>query len=93
MTNSRVIVISLIEKALEGKLGLEELHSSWPENPNNEFWNDLFSNLESGVEHFPYELFSNMPDHEMWHKSREYNNLRDYLQRLKLEDIENPPPL
>ncbi len=61
---------------------MDKLYSIWPEELDDKYWNEIFENLESGVEHFPHRLLSNKPDYDMWYKSREYTKLKDYLDDL-----------
>lgn len=50
----RVIILGLIEKALLGKLPLDELYKEWPEEADESSpWEDIFVDVESAVEHIP----------------------------------------
>ena len=83
MMKARQEVCELILKALEGRLGLEEFYSNWPKELEGGFWDDVYDNLESAIEHFPYGIFSRMPDYEVWHNSGEYRNLLSDLNIIR----------
>jgi len=52
-----------IEKAINGNLELDELNKGWPEETEGiPFYEAVFEDIESAVEHFPSSLFGNPID-------------------------------
>lgn len=84
MREEKKIIAELIEKALEGKLSLDELYNSWPSELDGiEFYERAFDQIESAVEHFPGKLISGERDYEKWTTSQEYFELKNTLNDVK----------
>jgi hypothetical protein len=74
----------LCHRALRGELGLDEFHASWPrETLEDPFFQQLFDDVEDGVEHLPGHLFTGRTDFRAWTGSYEYRLI--LLDRLLLE--------
>ncbi len=83
--------LAILEKAIEGKLDLKEFYDIWPSELNdNSFYDSVYENLESGIEHFPGNVFSMKPNYEVWHKMEEYYllNVDKALITLEIDDTE-----
>ena len=83
----RELIKQIIEDALKGNITLETFFEKWPENAiGNNFYDLIYLNLESSIEHFPGYLFSNKPDIEEWHQMDEYLflNIDKALLNLKI---------
>lgn len=78
------LIIELIEKALEGKLTLDELYSTWPESLEKDgAFEIVYDLIESAIEHYPSSVFSNKLLESEFKKSVEYKNLFQILQNFK----------
>lgn len=82
--STRKKIASLLQLAIKGELKLEKLHEEYPEDlKSKSFWADIWDDLETGVEHFPFKFFSGKPDSKTWNKSRELKNLKIDLALLE----------
>ena len=83
MAKSKQAVIDLIEKALQGKVSLEEFYSTWlKELEGDKFYDGIYRDIENAVEHFPGDFFSGKPKLDIFINSREYQVLKEHLNRL-----------
>lgn len=77
-------VSSLIKKALEGDLSLDELYSSWPDTLEEDpFFEKIYDHLESVVEHYPADLITGKPETTKFLESGEYKTLKNDLELLE----------
>lgn len=84
----RETIRELCAQALEGKLTLEDLHAKWPVlGEPDPFYEQVFDDLQDGVEHFPAKFWSGEVDHDGWRASSRY--LRLYLDSLLLRRAGN----
>ena len=64
--------------ALDAKIDIKELHSTWPSDANkNSFYRLVFEDLEDGIEHAPGYFLKAGVDLNAWKKSEEF--LKIYL--------------
>jgi hypothetical protein len=71
--NYRDVIQRICERALIGEIGLEEFHSSWPVEANEDpFYQQLFDDVEDGVEHLPGNPFTGRTNYKLWYSSYEY---------------------
>ena len=77
-------ISSLIKKALEGRLSLNELYSTWPDTlEGDSFYERIYDHVESAVEHYPGDLITGKPDTSKFLKSGEYERLKKDLKLLE----------
>lgn len=66
-------VRGLCSLALEGKISIDELYSSWPKEANeNPLFRLIFEDLEDGIEHIPGYFLKPDIDMDAWKNSREF---------------------
>ena len=81
---SKQIVIGLIERAMQGRVTLEEFYSVWPkELEGDKVYDEIYRDMESAVEHFPADFFTGKPKLDFFKNSDEYQALEEHLNKLK----------
>lgn len=81
---SRLTLISLIEKALQGSISLEEFYLQWPEELEGKSrFDNIYDDLENAIEHFPAGFFSGKPKMDVFQRSIEYQRLKVHLENIK----------
>ncbi|TLY22774.1 MAG: hypothetical protein E6K68_02065 [Nitrospirae bacterium] len=79
----RAQIAVFCDKAIQGKLTLNELYQQWPnELQKSKLASGIYEDIEEGVQHFPGKLFSGKPDYETWKSSEMYAKL--YLDKKLL---------
>lgn len=78
-------VLELINRSLEGELSLDELYELWPEElTKDEFYETIYNDVESVVEHYPGKLVT------YFKESRDYKALLADKKLINLIIEENP---
>lgn len=74
ISNAEISLVSgLLKSAIEGKLKMAELKSSWPfKNGSSNALDVLYEDLEEGVTHTPGFIISGQIDLQGWEKQYEY---------------------
>lgn len=72
--DQRATARDLCERARNGMLSLEELHSRWPrQGVGGEMWlQEVFDDVEDAVEHLPGSFVTGKVDYKTWHRSYEF---------------------
>ena len=87
-------VLGLIDKALQGKLSLDEFYQSWPKVlEENLFYNTVYDDTESAAEHYPskvHGLYGQQDPADYFRNSYEYKVLLADRKILNLLLSENP---
>ena len=82
MPNNKVI--ALINKALKGTLELTELYDNWPEELSGiDFFENVYDDIESAVEHLPGNILTGKPDLDKFSRTKYYYNLLIDFELLK----------
>ncbi len=80
-------VFDLCQQAIKGVLTLDDFLRMWPQDARaNLFLQQVFEDIEDGVEHFPGFWFSGKPDIQSWLRSEMYLTLCIDLILLKHVD-------
>lgn len=75
---------SLIKLALKGQLNMDDFNDKWPvEDESIDFFNILYNDIESAIEHYPVSLIKMKELKERWLNSREYHVLNVDLELLQ----------
>ena len=78
------VVAGICSKALEGKLSLDEFYKIWPQSAfNMPFYDQIYTDLEEGIEHTPGFFLKQGVDYAAWIDSDEY--LKIYLDSVLLD--------
>lgn len=84
MATIKQTVIDIMERALRGKVSLEEFYSTWPkELEGDKFYDKIYRVLENVIEHFPGDVFTGKPKLDVFEKSNEHQLLKEHLNKLK----------
>lgn len=66
-------ILLIIQRALKAELTLIELYSIWPDEVTNDsFYESIYNDVESAVEHTPFFLWSNGVDFDSYRSSYDY---------------------
>lgn len=69
-------VFDLCQQAVKGVLTLDDFHRMWPQDARaNLFLQQVFEDIQDGVEHFPGFWLSGKPDIQSWLRSEMYFTL------------------
>jgi len=77
------IILSIINKALDAKIGLEEFYSSWPVPQGNSYADELFSEVEGAIEHQPGNPFTHEIHLNEWKDSGDFERLVEIKEELQ----------
>ena len=83
----RAEVAALCELALKAELSLDAFFERWPSGATDDvFLEQVFEDLEEGVEHAPFHFFSATLNERAWRESIEYVRLRVDIALLREPD-------
>ena len=75
----RLQVAELCCQAANGGITIDEFYRRWPttstDSEDSDFAQQIFEDLEEGIQHFPAKLFSGAPDYQTWYASDLYRRL------------------
>lgn len=67
------ILQDICKRAIDGELTLKDFNGQWPQDAKlNPFFQQLYEDIEDGVEHIPGFIFSRSIDYKSWHESETY---------------------
>ena len=79
------IIKVIINKAIEGNLSFKELMDLWPEELEDDvYFNEVYENIESSIEHYTGFLFSRKPNYDAWFGMEEYYLLKVDMSLISL---------
>lgn len=90
MRSVRLELRSVCQGAISGSIKVEGI-PDFDDRSLTPFEQQVLSDIEDGVEHFPGHLFSGQPDYTEWHRSENFAALRidvELLDRTDLSDGE-----
>lgn len=78
--NTKEILNLILEDAIQGKIKLENLYTRWPfeKLDNDIFYKQMFEDIESAIEHTPFNFFTKKVNFKIWKETREYKMLLHY---------------